>query len=381
MGKRAHGEGTIYGPRKDGRWHGSITIGYTPEGKQKRRSVYGRTQAEARAKLDELKREVSGGTYVDDTRDVAEYLAEWLKHKGQRIKPRTSEIYKGLIEKHITPRIGRVQLAKLKPMQVQQAVAGIAGDVGVSTANKCRRVLYGAFKQAVRWQVLSRNPVEAVDPLREQAAEIKLWTSSEAARFLDTARAHRLYPVFYLLMAAGLRRGEALGLYWSDLKGDRLRIKRSLTTMGGKPVWSEPKTRRGNRTVVLPADALTVLKEHRQRQQAERQAAGEFWAESELMFTNEIGQAVTPAAMHHHWLKLQAAAGVPQLRPHDMRHLHVSLLIKRGLDVRTIADRIGHCDPAFTLRRYGHMFDEHRPAGAVNLSDLLGSSTPSAAQN
>jgi integrase len=381
MGKRAHGEGTIFGPRKDGRWQGAITIGYTPEGRQKRRTVYGRTQGEVRQKLDELKAHVGSGTYVDDTRDVAEYLAEWLKHKEQRIKPRTAEIYKGLIEKHIKPRIGRVQLSKLKPMQVQQAVAGVASDVGVSTANKCRRVLYGAFKQAVRWQVLSRNPVEAVDPLREQAAELKLWTSSEAARFLDTARLHRLYPVFYLLMAAGLRRGEALGLYWGDLSGDRLHIRRSLTTAGGKPIWSTPKTERGARVVVLPSDALAVLGEHRQRQQAEREAAGELWAESDLMFTSELGQVVTPAAMHHHWLKLQAAAGVPQLRPHDMRHLHVSLLIKRGLDVRTIADRIGHSDPAFTLRRYGHMFDEHRSAAAVNLSDLLGSTTPPAAQN
>jgi integrase len=381
MGKRANGEGTIFGPRKDGRWQGAITIGYTADGQQKRHTVYGRTQAEVRERLDELKRLLGDGTYVDDPRKVGEYLGEWLNHKEQRVKPRTAEIYKSLIEKHIKPRIGRVQLSKLKAMQVQQAIASIATDVGVSTANKCRRVLYGAFRQAVRWQVLARNPVEAVDPLRESPAELRLWTSAEAARFLDHARPHRLHPVFYLLMAAGLRRGEVLGLYWSDLRGDRLHIRRSLTTAGGKPVWSTPKTARGARIVVLPADALAVLVEHRARQQAERTAAGELWTESDLMFTNEVGEPVTPVAMHHHWVKLQKAAGVPQLRPHDMRHLHVSLLIKRGLDVRTIADRIGHSDPAFTLRRYGHMFDEYRQAAAVNLSDLLGSTTPASEQN
>lgn len=99
------------------------------------------------------------------------------------------------------------------------------------------------------------------------------------------------------------------------------------------------------------------------------------------MFTNEIGAPFTPTAMYHHRLRLLDKAEVPHMQPHDMRHLHVSLLIKRGLDVRTIADRIGHSDPAFTLRRYGHMFDEYRQAGAVNLTELLGSSTLPQQQN
>lgn len=219
--------------------------------------------------------------------------------------------------------------------------------------------------------MIPRNVCEAVDPFKENAVEMNLWTPAEAVQFLNTARAHRLHAAFYLLMATGLRRGEMLGLQWGDLKGDRLHVRRSYTIIGGKPAWSTPKTQRGVRFVVLPPDTLAVLEQHRQQQAGERAFLGDAWLEGDFIFTLEDGHPVAPGTFHKTWLRLQKEAGVPKVRLHDLRHLHVSLLVKQGFDPRTIADRVGHTDPAFTMRRYAHMFEEQRQAAAMNLTDLL----------
>lgn len=368
--RRAHGEGTIF-QLPNGRWQADISLGYKPDGKRNRKSLYGKTQKEVRQKLDAVKQQLSQGTFSSSKLTVSDYLEQWVKEKARQVKPRTEELYREQARRYIVPHIGGVQLTKLKPVQVQAMVSAVADDVSAATANKARKLLYGALKQAVRWQLISRNVCEAVDPLKEVSRAMLLWTTGEAVQFLDSVRVHRLYGAFHLFMATGLRRGEVLGLRWSDLRGDKLHIQRSLTVVGGKPTWTTPKTEKGVRFVVLSPDALEALEHHRKQQDAERALAGEAWAETGSIFTSEDGRPIPPGTFHKVWLRLQKSAGVPQVRLHDLRHLHVSLLVKQGMDPRTIADRVGHTDPAFTLRRYSHMFEEQRQAAAINLSELL----------
>lgn len=369
--KRAAGEGTTY-KRPDGMWTGGISIGYDAHGKRKRRYVYARTQRECRRKLEEARTQHAQGIAADHSTTVKEFLSQWLAEKETQVRPRTHEIYTGLVDKHIAPHIGRHKLDKLKPLHIQRMVTALSKTPGAATANKARRTLHGAMKQAVRWQLIPRNPVEAVDPVKETPHESKLWTFKQTATFLDAARGHRLYAAFYLALSTGLRRGELLGLYWSDLQDGQLRVQRNLTKGDKKgPVWTAPKTQQGTRIVSVPTDALDVLEEHRRRQAGERELLGNAWVRPDLMFANDHGDVITPVAFQHHWTRLQKAASVPHMRLHDLRHLHVSLLVRKGLDPRTIADRIGHTDAAFTLRRYSHMFAEHRKVAAVNLRDLL----------
>jgi integrase len=379
MPRRAIGEGTIF-RRKDGRWQGQLTVGYKANGQRQRKTVYGHTQREVREKLESLKRNPLAANVDVEGVLVSDYLRLWQQEKSRNWKPRTAELYKHNIDRHITPRIGRVQLGKLTPRHVQQLVGEIADAGHPRTANMCRTLLYSALKQAVRWDYLTRNVVEAVDPIKQPTKEPQLWTPAQTRAFIDLVSEHRLYAAFYLLITTGLRRGELLGLRWQDIRGDVLRIEQALTLVGNMPVLSTPKTQRGARWVSIAPDVTEVLKRHGERQRAEQEYLGEAWEECGLVFTSEVGTPIHPRNFFRTWTALQKSAGLPKARIHDLRHLHISLLVWRGFDAKTIADRVGHTDPAFTYRRYAHLFEEQRRAAAASMDDLLGSAPGSAGE-
>ncbi len=400
--RRGRGEGTVF-ERSNGTWAGEVTTGYDENGKQKRKTVYGKTQAEALAKLGEVKQQLATGTFTDTKLTVKAYLEQWLTHKEAQVKPRTAELYRHVSEYHIMPRIGRRRLDKLTPLDVQGMVAGVAANGSIRTANQCRTVLFSALKQAIRWQLLARNPVEAVDELKETHREMTLWTPEEVVRFLDTARAHRLYPLFYLALSTGMRRGELLGLRWQDVNGSIISIRQTLVPVGNKIMVGTPKTKKGQRRVSVSPDVLEVLALHKAVQEVEHSRLGEAWADSGLVFPTEIGTPMHPRNLERTWYTLQDKARdawqaaleeagdvttleqleahklLPRARLHDLRHLHVSLLVKRGVDARTIADRVGHTRASFTLDVYTHLFEEQRTAAAVSLLDLLPKGDPSTA--
>ncbi len=323
------------------------------------------------------------------------FLEKWLTYKEGQVKPRTAELYRHLAEYHIMPRLGRKRLDKLSPLDVQGMVTDVAASGGTRTANMCRTVLYSALKQAIRWQLLARNPVDAVDALKDVPREMTLWTPEEVVHFLDTARPTRLYALFYLALSTGMRRGELLGLRWEDIKGSIVSIRQTVVPIGNKLVISTPKTKKGQRRVSVSPDVLEVLALHKTRQEAERSALGKAWQDSGLVFPTEVGTPMYPRNLERTWYGLQDKARddwkraleeagdivtlerletrklLPRARLHDLRHLHVSLLVKRGVDARTIADRVGHTRASFTLDVYTHLFEEQRTAAAISILDML----------
>lgn len=362
MGKRAHGEGTIT-RRPDGTWVGQISLGYKADGKRNRPTVYGKTQKEVREKLFELKQRSANGLLATTKLTLTSYLERWLTEKARVLEPRTIRDYRYNIERHILPRLGGTRLEKLTPLAVQSMVSDIDDKSGTRTASYCRTILNGALVQAVKWQLIPRNVVEATEPLKVLKREMTIWTTDEAGRFLDVIQGHRLYALFYLVMSSGLRHGEVLAATWDDLEGHMLFVRKA-------------KTRKGVRKVPLSPDVLDVLEQHRRRQGAEADRLGGAWPTTNLMFTSVVGTKLGQRSVTRTWHALQDRAGVPRARMHDLRHLHISLLVKQGVDPRTIADRVGHARASFTLDVYSHLFEEQRLAAAVSLKELLGVAKP-----
>lgn len=370
MARRAKGEGSIV-KRKNGTWQAELLLGYTEQGKRKRKFVYGKTQREVREKLDELKQQLAAGTLSNTKLAVKAYLDRWLTEKTREVKPQTVEDYRYQLEKYVIPHIGRIPLAKLTPLHIQSMCGELADTISPQRANKCRRVLSGALRQAMRWQLIAANPADAVKPLKVSKADMTIWTTEEATRFLGIAREHRLYALFYLAMSTGMRRGELLGLRWQDVSNSNLYIRQSLIEQRGNIMISTPKTEKGTRRVALSPDVIEVLEQHRKHQEDERQFMGEAWPDNDFVFTTKVGTPIHPRNLGRIWETLQARANVTKVRLHDLRHLHASLAIKQGMNAKVLADRLGHAKASFTLDVYTHLFEEQRQNSAVSIAGLL----------
>jgi integrase len=404
--KAASGQGSIFDReiiRANGtsyiRWEAHVSLGSDGSGKRKRKIVYGASQAEVVVKMDALKRQVATGSYSDDRHTLKEYLEEWLKHKELEVKPRTIESYRWLCETYVMPTLGGMKLKKLTTEHVRKLMQNQHAKVSAVSANKCRDVLSRALRQAVHDDLISKNPCEATKPLKVTPRQDVLWSNDETMLFLSAARVHRLYAAFYLALATGMRRGEVLGLRWQDLEGDTLYVRQNLISLAGSIAFSTPKTQSSTRRIMLDPETVATLEEHRLKQLSETKKLGESWQDEKhlgLVFTSEVGTPLHPRNFDRAWFVLQTktrtayeklgqseeeqrarakqvAEGkvLPHIRFHDLRHMHVSLLNKAGVDARTIADRIGHTDPAFTLKRYAHVFEDQRKAAAIPLLRLL----------
>jgi integrase len=377
VGRRAKNEGSIY-RRSDGLWVAQLKVGKGQDGRPKRAFRYSKTQAAARRELESLRREHASRSKSDaGDRTVETYLHEWHGFWRQSVSPRTAELYLDYIEKKLVPALGHVGLAELGPLDIDSALITIKDKTrgkGIRTVNLCRQVLAVACKQAVTWQLIPTNPVQAVAKLKAPRKDTRMWTAAETRRFLEVAKSHRMYAAFHLLITTGLRRGELLGLQWRDLVTTGLRIQRSLTPAPGEPNGvrvTRPKTERSERLVALSPDCIQLLTAHRRQQSQELSAVGHVPNDQTFIFTTQLGTVYNPRNLLRLFKALQAEAEVPVVSLHDLRHLHASLLVKSNVDVRSIADRLGHTDPSLTLRIYSHLFEEQRQAAAIPISGLL----------
>lgn len=256
--RRSKGEGTIY-QRKDKRWVGMYTVD-TLEG-TKRRAVYGKTKKEIRTKLTEAISNRDKGLVFDaGNLSVAEYLDRWLQGIEDSIGERTWKRHESIVRLHLKPAIGSTKLAVLSPLQVQSLYrAKSRTHLAPGSVKRIHTTLHKALKQAVRWQMIPRNPCDSVDAPKGYRGEIKPFDKEQVRVLLNTARESqpRLYALYVLGVTAGLRQSELIGLQWGelDLSGGRLTVKRSVF----KGKVSTPKTARGSRTVKLTGLAVDAL--------------------------------------------------------------------------------------------------------------------------
>ena len=397
MAKRANGEGTI-SRRKDkaGRtigWRGAVVVGQKADGTLDRRWVSGKTQAEVEEKKRSMQANLHTGMVADTGGlTVATFMARWVEYKEHEgIKPNTVQTYRESVRLYIVPYLGKLKLEKLRPLDIEHMLSKMR-KAGKS-ASRCaytRLVLKMALQQGVRWQMLPRNVAEAVRPPKVERKDMQVWTPQQVATFLDTAQAHRMYTAFYLALMTGMRRGELMGLKWEDIDFERARltVRNNLVEVQGegipgkerggkatvtsrKAVLSTPKTKNSRRTIVLSPGTVFKLKEHQARQEVEQSQAAEAWQNEGFVFASEVGTHTNPDALSNLYGKLLKEADVPRIRFHDLRHTAASLMILRGIPPKTVSERLGHADVAFTLRTYTHLYDEQREEAAFDLSDFF----------
>lgn len=372
------------------RYTGSYTIvlnmGVDPStGKRKQQwvSVKGNKKV-AEKKLAELLHQIDTGTFMKPGKtNLAEYLERWLKDcVWPNLAPRTAEGYEYIIRIHLIPCLGHIHLTQLKPEHLQRYYSDrlssgrCDGKGGLSprSVRHHHMALHSALQNAFKWGLIQRNPADAVDPPRCSRSEIHTLDEDGVQAFLEAAKHTSYYPIFYLALFTGLRRSELLALRWQDVDFlyCQLYISRSMHHLKtGEIVFRQPKSAKGNRTVALSPSTVLVLKKHRENQELQCLMMGTLLRDDDLVFSNLNGSPLLPDSVSHAWTKLAKRLEKPEIRFHDARHSHASLMLKQGIHPKIVQERLGHASIQTTLDIYSHVAPGLQQAAAAHFDEWL----------
>jgi integrase len=385
--RRGRTEGSIYFREDDGRWIGSISLGYNGEGKRKRHAVYGATKQEAQDKLRRLQSRALTGRLTDACRvTVGEYLDRWLENTAKnKVRPTTYARYETLARIHLKPILGGVRLEKLAPVHIEECYAEMERK-GVSAWNRkmAGTLLGNALRHAVRLKLIPFNPAADIIKARPDEKEMLYFTEPQARLFLESARSYRLYALFALAIGSGMRQGELLGLQWPDIDFEKstVAVCPTFCTVGGQIVLKEPKSKRSRRTITLPRFALEALREHRQTMLREGNIAAPVFCTSSGGFTsrsNLLTKMFKPIIKRANERAVKVAsergtepALLPEIRFHDLRHTHATTLLARGHSIKAVSQRLGHASIEITLKVYAHVLPTDDAALAEGLDRMFG---------
>jgi integrase len=381
--RNANGEGGIR-QHASGRWEARVAV-VDAAGKLHRQSVYAANEREAKRRLRELIAQRDAGITAPSAREtMARFLMSWLEGVKPTLRPRSWDRYEEHIRLHLIPTVGRIPLARLSPADVQRAhTALLHMGLAPATVGRAHATLRAALKQALRWQLIPSNPASLVTPPRVEPREMAALDAQQVRGFLQVATGTPLDALWVLAVTTGLRQGELLALRWSevDLEGGSVRVTGTLTRIGvdvpttGLPkthrVTAPPKSARSRRRVEIGALALAALREHHRRQVEQCRHAGTLWVDRNLVFAGATGGHLHPDQLNRELRALLAAAGLPTIRFHDLRHTAASLLLGRDVNPKKVSEMLGHSTVAITLDTYSHVSPTmHREAAQV-MDDLL----------
>jgi integrase len=365
--RRSAGEGSVY-EAADGRWRGAISW-TEPDGARRRRLVTGRTSAEARNKLDELRAKLRVGTLSPSgSGTVAEYLASWIERDRQRVRPSTWRSRETHVRCYLVPAIGRLSLARLSSVDVERALEAflLSGSPVLAAARRrslspltvrhIRATLRRALNAAERSGLVARNAAADAAPPYVPHRPVSYLSAADVRRLLDGTREDPLGPLYALAVTTGLRLGELLGLGWSDIDeaAGTLTVRRSLAEAGDhRWALSDPKSARSRRTLPLPKVAREALDHARDWQDAARAAAGTAWQDrDDLVFTDSVGRPLDPRNASHAFQLARQRLDLPRVRFHDLRHSAATMLLGAGVPLAVISEMLGHAGIAITASHY-----------------------------
>jgi integrase len=356
-----------YVARKGDRWYAVIYEGLDPvSGKERRRwHPAGKSRADAERLASTLAAELNGRNDEARSLTFGVYLmTRWLPGKKLELARSTWDGYRRKIERHVLPSLERIPVRRLRPDHLERLYdeklnpQNGGRPLAPKTVLEIHLIIRGALNDAVRRGIVTRNVavVAHAPKLRSiPKVEQQAWTAPELQAFLREAAGHWLFPALWLLSNTGLRRSELLGLQWDDVDLDAgtLSVNRGLVSVGYQLHESRGKTSNSRRAVDLDPTTVQVLSAWKAWQAAERGAVGidpAGW-----VFADIAGNPIHPHSISQAFERIVARAGVPKIRLHDVRHTHGTLLIKAGVPVKVVSERLGHGNPVFTIDTYQHV--------------------------
>ncbi len=370
--------------RAPGHWAIVIDLRDPATGKRRRKwHSFAGTKRKAQIECARLISEMQRGTYLEPNKTtIAQFLDLWLADVKARVSPKTYERYEQVCHKNIAPLLGAVLLPKLKPAQISEAYAKAlasgrrkrTGGLSPRTVHHVHVILKGALAQAVKWEMLVRNPAAGVDaPKVGHATIMQTYDLGQTAELIEAVRGKRIFVPVILAVLCGLRRGEIAALRWRNvnLAGDQLAVVQSAEQTKAGIRYKEPKSGRA-RTIALSASVVAELKAHRIQQAEELLKLGRRVSDDDFVVAQADGSPLQPHSLGQEWVRfLASSTTLPRIRFHDLRHAHATHLLVSGVHPKVASERLGHSKVGITLDLYSHVLPNMQTDAVALVDDAL----------
>jgi integrase len=377
MAKKAgSGEGTIY--RRNNKWRGQLTIG------DQRISVTGRTKTEVSQALAEARTDYNRGVFVfDNNVTVEEWVNKWLEKKmSPKLAEQSMIRLEGLFRNHLLPVLGDFKLQDLTQSLLEQKYAEIFQKKAKKTGRDYAEDTYShstvnslssSFKKCLQYAVdkgiLQKNPHEGVELHKlRPPKKIDAYELEDHKKIVEYTRNNgQLYWIYYLLIATGMRFGEAVALTWDDvnLRKKTIKINKTSVELHGSPIIQpHPKTSAGNRTISIPENVADFLKEVKKSLDPDLNYRN-------LVIPNTRYNVVTSANTNRRWRKVCAILDIPYQGVHSLRHTWATRALEKGVDVKTVSVMLGHKNVITTMNIYQDVLAAHKASAADKMDDLF----------
>lgn len=370
------------GRRKGGKTQYRVRINYTDTTgghHQKEGSCFGYQEA-----LD-LERELLikySGKIPDNNLTFAEFFEIYKKIKITEVRETTFNKSVSYVDLHILPMLGEIRLSELSERHITEWKVSMASkDLSIAYCRKIWRELNGILNRAKVLNYIPENPTKNIENFREVIFEapkdkIQYYTPEQFIHFAsvanNTVEDYFQRSVFMFLVIAyytGLRKGEIHALKWSDIDGDVLHVRRSISQKikGKKIVETPPKNKSSMRDIQIPKPLMQFLFQYQYLQQ---QHFKKKWKKSFRVVLGD--KCISDTTISNYNKKWSVAAELPTIRIHDYRHSHASLLANEGINIQEIARRLGHSNVQITWQRYSHLYprEEERALAILNKVEI-----------
>lgn len=389
--KRANGEGSINkyivnGVNKG--WRASISAGRDENGKLIRKQFYGKTQKEVKLKLEEYKKQINLGLLpTDDKLNLEQWYYTWLfDYRIKDLKPKSFEKYEGIYRNYIKDTsLGKIKLKDLRATHLQQYYNKLL-DIekkAASTIKGLNTRLKPCLAEAEKQGYIQKNYCKMVTlPKDNTTKEIKVLTPIQQQSFITAIKGHELEVLFLIALSTGLRLGEILGLKWSDIdfNSGTLTVNRTLQRVTeidrdgnreGKIIEQLPKTKNSIRTVPIPQNILSRLKDHRVEQNKNRLKLGEAYLNNDYVFCNNLGYPIDDKRPARNLKSILTKLNIEPIKFHGLRHTYATRLFEANVPPKTVQVLMGHYDISITMDIYTHVMEDTKLEAVEKLNEIF----------
>ena len=354
MGKRANGEGTVYFAPSLNLWIAQVS---TDDGKRK--SVYGKTKADAVQKKKDLDNKIGQGIRVVSSRLDA-FLMEYLEISKNTLRNKTWTGYESLARIHLVPRLGKYKLSKLTPIIITNVYNKMISEgISVSTIKHCQSLLATVLNTAIKRNLMTYNPSIFATTPKTPSKEIRILSDYDIGNLLQRTNTNdsEYYPILFTALQTGMRRSELCALQWGDIDLDLavIHVNRSIDRKDGKYYYLPPKTKKGSRSVDLTVGAVLYLRKLKELQQEQHGVEATSHVFRYTSSSRYSGRNILPDPVSKSFKRNSVAIGMTDINFHNTRHTHAGVLLKMGVHPKVVQERLGHASIQTTMDIYSHI--------------------------